>query len=222
MPDIDVALEQLKRLASVDLDDYLEFIFKAARPIPVSQEYRTGYQVEFTPVLGRTKRLSPIHIDLVVDQTPPEDWTVVTPVNRLAIPGLQTSNYAIQTIEERIADKTCAIMQRYDGRPSSRVKDLVDLAVAMCTCPVNADILAEKLRRECALRGMAPITHFEVPSIWTDPYEKTYTQEARSCTDQKMPTSIVQASQLIDAWIVPVIEGGARGKTWDPNERQWL
>ena len=219
---IEEALNRLKKLASIDLDDYLEFTFFDAQPIPVSQEYRTGYQVEFIPILGRTKRLNPIHIDLVVDQTPPEDWTITTPVSRLTAPGLPTSNYAIQTIEERIADKACAIMQRYNGRPSSRVKDLVDLAVVMCTCAVDADILARKLRRESALRGMEPIEHFEVPNSWFGPYEKAYTKEARTCSDHRMPLSIEQASQKVDEWLAPALSGEARGKTWDPEEQEWL
>lgn len=221
-PNIEEALSRLKRLASIDLDDYLEFEFSGARQIPVSQEYRMGYQVEFVPVLGRTKRLNSIHIDLVVDQTPPEDWDITTPASRLAIPGLPTNDYAVQTIEERIADKACAIMQRYNGKPSSRVKDLVDLAVTMCTCTVSADTLIRKLRRESILRDMEPVERFEVPRNWIELYEKTYEKEAKSCADQRMPSDIEQASRQVAEWLAPVLSGETRGKTWDPEMSDWI
>ncbi|WP_172135579.1 nucleotidyl transferase AbiEii/AbiGii toxin family protein [Adlercreutzia sp. ZJ473] len=219
--EIEESLAKLKELASIDLDDFFEFRFIKADPISVSQEYRTGYRVEFLPVIGRTKRLNPLHVDLVVDQTPPENWMLVSPASRLEVEGLPVYDYALQTVEERIADKVCATMQLYDGRPSSRVKDLADLAVAMCTDVVDADILAEKIKRESILRGMNAIERFEVPGEWVAFRGQTYAKEARACSASNMPTSIEQAVQMVADWLAPVMSGAARGKTWLPDKGRW-
>lgn len=219
--EIEESLAKLKELASIDLDDFLEFRFIKADPISVSREYRTGYRVEFLPVIGRTKRLNPLHVDLVVDQTPPECWVLASPASRLEVKGLLVYDYALQTVEERIADKICATMQLYDGRPSSRVKDLVDLSVAMCTDTVDADILTERIKRESILRGMSAIEQFEVPSEWMTFRVQTYAKEARTCSAPNMPTNIEEAARMVADWLAPVISGSARGKTWLPDARQW-
>lgn len=220
--EINVAIEDLTRLAARDLDDYLEFRFVSARPIPVSQEYRTGVHVEFQPFLGKTKRLNPIGVDLVVDQTPPESYVRVRPKNRLDIRGLPTFDYALQTMEERIADKVCATMQLFNGRPSSRVKDLVDLVVAMLTEDVDADTLSVKTRRETVLRRMSQIGRFSVPGDWKDGKSATYLQQARECGLPDELTDVRAAEKAVASWLDPVLDGKARGLRWSYEERGWV
>lgn len=50
--EIERAVEDLKELAAVDLHDFIDFRFLNARPIPVSQEYRTGMRVEFETAIA--------------------------------------------------------------------------------------------------------------------------------------------------------------------------
>lgn len=89
-------------MASIDLHDNIEFRFLGSKPIPISQEYRTGLRVSFLPVLGKTRRLDPIGIDLVVDQTPPEDFELVAPASRLDIEGLVVFDYALQIASRNV------------------------------------------------------------------------------------------------------------------------
>lgn len=61
------AIEELKRLASIDLGDFVAFNFVKAEPIKADDEYRSGAKVWFAPTLGG-KPLQQISIDLVVDE----------------------------------------------------------------------------------------------------------------------------------------------------------
>lgn len=47
--DLEKALTELKRLAAIDLGDFIEFRFVSAEPIAEDQEYRDGYRVVFPP-----------------------------------------------------------------------------------------------------------------------------------------------------------------------------
>lgn len=219
--EIDDALEELKRLAAVDLHDYVEFHFLKASPIPVSQEYRTGLRVDFRPLLGRTQPRGTIGIDLVIDQTPPDDFVLVTPASRLDIAGLVTYDYAVQTVEDRIADKVCAMMQLYGGAPSSRVKDLLDLVVSMKTDRVDADALSRKIGREIILRHMNRITEIHVPLEWKTVYASAYTKEASSVNIPQELMDVSKAEVAVASWLGPVLQDNAKGMMWIPEAQKW-
>lgn len=219
--EIKEALEDLKRLASIDLHDNIEFRFLGSKPIPVSQEYRTGLRVSFLPVLGKTKRLDPIGIDLVVDQTPPEDFELVAPASRLDIEGLVVFDYALQIVEERIADKVCAMMQRYNGLPSSRVKDLLDLVVSMLTDRVDADMLSKKIKRESILRNMGQVEEVRAPLEWNSFYAPAYAKEASAAGIPQELTDLANAETAVASWLNLVLQGVAEGTIWDPETQRW-
>lgn len=220
--EIEEALEDLKRLASIDLHDNIEFRFLDSKPIPVSQEYRTGLRVNFLPVLGKTKRLDPIGIDLVVDQTPPEDFELVAPASRLDIEGLVVFDYALQIVEERIADKVCAMMQLYNGLPSSRVKDLLDLVVSMTTDRVVADVLSKKIKREAILRNMGQIEEVHAPLEWKSFYALAYAKEASATGIPQELTDVASAEAAVASWLNPLLQGVAKGTIWDPEACRWV
>ena len=219
--DIELSLQKLKELASIDLGDYLEYRFDSARRIAVSQEYREGYRVVFLPVLGGVKKLNKIGIDLVVDQTPPESFEWCTPASRLDLKGLTVYDYALQTIEERIADKVCATMQLFEGLPSSRVKDLVDLVVSMRTDRADADVLAVKLEREAILRKMEPIRRFVIPEEWKTVRAKAYQNEASACGLPAYLCDVAEAEQSVGQWLAPVLSGDTTQATWNPDNQAW-
>lgn len=221
MSQVDEALEELKRLASKDLHDFIEFSFAGATRIPVSQEYRTGYTVEFVPILGGVRPLNRINVDLVVDETPPESYELVSPASRLDIDGLITFDYVVQIIEERVADKVCATMQMYGGHPSSRVKDLVDIVASMLWDEIDASILSERLSREILLRHMGEIDRFRVPDSWKETESEVFCSMAKECGFPAELCDVAGAEQAVAAWIAPVLDGTALGLRWDHDKRAW-
>lgn len=86
--DLEEALGELKRLASKDLGDRMEFRFVSADKIAATQEYRDGCRARFEVVLDGTRRKSEIAIDLVADPVELGKADLVTPANRLDVKGL--------------------------------------------------------------------------------------------------------------------------------------
>lgn len=220
--DVEEAVSELKRVATIDLDDFLEFRFMSAERIAEDQEYRDGCNVIFTPVLGGTKTLSDISIDLVVDQIAEGKADLVVPASRLCVEGLPVFDYLVYPVTSAMADKVCAIMQKYSGdRESSRVRDLVDLIVYITTGSFNGSELSQKITVESHLRKMNEIKEFRIPSTWPSQYESSFIQSAR---EAKLPVeyqSILSAEQLAKAAIDPVFKGDADGRAWFPSSLEW-
>lgn len=107
--ELGAAVEELRRLASVDLGDFMAFRFDKAEPIKSDDEYRSGAKVWFTPTLGG-KPLQPLSIDLVVDEVDGLAPEVLKPADRLDIDGLPVFDYPIYRAECALADKLLAML----------------------------------------------------------------------------------------------------------------
>ena len=129
----------------------MRFTLASADPIKVEDEYRSGLRVVFQPTLG-PKSLQPIPIDLVVDEIPLERAELVAPADRIDVEGLQICDYLVYPVESALADKLCALVERHNGRASSRVKDLVDIAIYAATCLMHGSLRSCVLRRACPIR----------------------------------------------------------------------
>ena len=218
---IDNALEALRRAASTDLDDFMRFEFSGTAPIKADDEYRSGLNVVFIPWLG-SKQLQPISIDLVVDEIPIEDAEVVTPADRLTIEGVESFDYLLYPIENALADKFCAIVERHGDRPSSRVKDLVDIAVYATTCSIDGNKLATRLQKEAGARRMSLPERFAVPEEWTGLYKKQFFKLHAQTGLPAEYRSIAESTKLADRLFDPVLAGKIEGCKWHPTELRWI
>ena len=97
-----------------------------------------------------------ISIDLVIDEVPLDEAEPVTPADRIPIDGIEVCDYLVYPVENALADKACAIAERHDDRPSSRVKDLVDILVYATNCIVDGEKLMTRIKERWA-RG---VSHF--------------------------------------------------------------
>lgn len=220
--DIEEAVSELKRLASIDLSDFLEYRFVSADPIAEDQEYRNGYRIVFAPVLGGAKKMNDIKVDLVVNQVPGGVADIVTPANRLDVKGLPTFDYRVYPVVNAMADKVCAIMQSYSGgRPSSRVRDLVDLVVYITTETFNGGSLGAQISLEAHLRKMGNVDAFCVPESWYEIRSKTYSKIA---TDAKLPPEykeLTDAEMLVQSCVDDAISRRVDNCMWSPESLQW-
>lgn len=87
---LEEAVADLARAASIDLEDFVSFVFDRAEQIKKEDEYRCGAKVWFTPFMG-TKKLQPISIDLVIDEVRGLEPEVLAPIDRLNIEGPQSA-----------------------------------------------------------------------------------------------------------------------------------
>lgn len=198
----------------------MQFTLASADPIKVEDEYRSGLRVVFQPALG-PKSLQPIPIDLVVDEVPLERAELVAPADRIDVEGLQICDYLVYPVENALADKLCALVERHDGRASSRVKDLVDIAIYAATCPIDGGKLREHVLREGAVRGIVLPEAFSIPDEWGAPharqFEKLCSQTGLPHSLRSIGASVELASRLFD----PVLTGFADGMTWNPATCEW-
>lgn len=220
--DLEEALGELKRLASKDLGDRMEFRFVSADKIAATQEYRDGCRARFEVVLDGTRRKSEIAIDLVADPVELGKADLVTPANRLDVKGLAVFDYLVYPVERTVADKVCATMQSYPGgRESSRVKDLVDLVLHVTRYGMAGSDLSKAIEREAGIRGINPLGAFRVPDSWRGPRERAYKKAA---AEAKLPDrwlGVADAERVVKKCVDPAIRRQVEGLEWDPKKLEW-
>ncbi|MFT8705488.1 nucleotidyl transferase AbiEii/AbiGii toxin family protein [Bifidobacterium aquikefiricola] len=213
------SLEELKRLADIDLHDHFVFEFVSATPIlqADNQPYQDGWRVVFNTRLG-VKLLNPIHVDLVAHQGTMPRADVLTPVNRLPIDRLTTYPYRLYPVTCQFADKVCAVVQKINGRESSRIKDLVDLAIIVVTQRFEAGTLEESLRSESVRRQLPYPIEFAIPKSWK-PAQFHQTAQTTKVDDM----TIEQAHTLIQGLLENLYaRDTATPLEWDPALLAWV
>lgn len=215
------ALAELKELASADLDDFVTFVFSSATPIKSEDEYREGYAVRFDAFLG-SKKVQSISIDLVSDEIPCESIDTIVPVDRIFIEGLPTFDYRVYPAERSVADKVCALLERHDGRPSSRVKDLVDIAVYATNISfdkqrLSAEVLRELKARHLEMGGRA----FDIPDEWGQERAWQYEKLAKETMLPARVRTMLGGREVALALIGPCLEVEVTDAVWDPSAMRW-
>ena len=215
---LDGALKELTRLASLDLGDFFRFVYtKHQSAVAGDQQTHTeGYGVDFDVYIGADKK-EPLHVDLVVGAIITDEVTITPPANRLDLPRLPSNDYRLYPIVDQIADKVCATMADYSGRPSSREKDLVDLVIIAKTQTVSADSLKRAIDAEARARSLIPFIELTIPPTWG----RRYAKEAKDVPYCAGYRSVDLAGELMRAFIAPVLRGEVPGKTWSPDSLAW-
>lgn len=142
----------------------MTFEFAGSHPIKAEDEYRDGLSVRFVPIIG-AKRLQSVSVDLVVDEVPLEGAERIAPVDRIEVDGVETCDYLVYPVEAVLADKLCGIVEVHGGRVSSRVKDLVDIAVYATT----AEMADRGSSPACAAKPLRGTSVWAAPSICRRP-----------------------------------------------------
>lgn len=217
---IDHAVQELVNLAAIDLGDHFRFILVDRREqlTGENQPYTNGCRLTFEVYLGVTRKGS-LSIDLAVGYNvtaPPETRT---PANRLTLPRLSAHDYVLYPLADQIADKVCATVATYgaDGQPSSRERDLVDLAIIAINETVDAAQLRTAIDTEARRRQLPPITQFVIPAGWGRGYTKL-AQDVISLADHRSARS---AHALVARMLDPVLAGTIQTGTWQPDAHAW-
>lgn len=219
--DLGKAVAELEELANEDLGDHVRFSLSETRPIKTDDDYRSGAALSFEMWVG-AKRMSPLSIDLVVDEVPLEGAEHLTPADRIDVQGIATCDYLVYPIEAALSDKLCGIMELHDGHASSRVKDLVDIAVYATAFRIDGSCLQERLQRELGARGVALPEGFVLPKEWLqNAYMRAYSKQAASTGLPKQYHDIQEASTLAKRLLNPALKGETKGKTWDIESLAW-
>lgn len=211
------ALNDLRRLAATDLGDFFRFEYTGHESSLGGQQTNSeGCRVSFDIYVGANKRGS-LNVDLVVNVVITDEPTVKPPANGLNIPRLPCHDYRLYPVVDQIADKVCATLAEYRGKPSSREWDLVDLVVLATTEDVSADKLRRALLAEARGRSLTLPDRFSAPASWG----RRYAKDARLVPACAHYQSVELAMSLMTAFIDQILRDEVSGKTWDHSRRDW-
>jgi Nucleotidyl transferase AbiEii toxin, Type IV TA system len=215
---IDQALMDLRRLADVDLGDHFRFSYVEhhASVVGDQQPYVDGYRVSFDTYIGAQHK-GRVNIDLATGAGLTAPVTTAEPASRLPLPRLTSHPYRLYPIVDQVADKLCATVELHHDRPSTREKDLVDLAVIAVTQSVDGTALTHAVEVESRRRRMHPLVHFEVPRTWG----RGYAAMARRVPYLANYSTIDAATELIGSFIEPALTGTAVSRSWTPDTLTW-
>jgi hypothetical protein len=213
--DLDEAVRSLREAADRDLGDH--FRFEVVRVSPL-QEAAKGRRLHLVAYLGA--RYAAFHVDVVVGTAMTGAPEPAPPLTSVDIPGLVRPTYRLFPLADHIADKLCAISEVHDqgglARPSTRIKDLVDLAlIASTQCP-QARALRHAVVGGCAHRRSPVPERFAVPDVAV--WRAGYPAKAREATG--VVPNYAEAVELVAALLDPVLAGIATG-VWDPRSASW-
>ena len=213
------ALTELRRLAALDLGDFFRFEYVSHTDSlgGKQQAYTEGIRVNFDVYLGVNKK-DRLSVALVVKAVVTDTPETIIPSNLLPLPKLPQCKYRMYPLVDQMADKVCATLSVYNGYPSTRVKDLVDLVLLTLTQTIDGGRIEVAITREAASRGLPFPETFTAPPDWDASYRKL----ASPIPDCKDYLTVALATSLVNALLEPVLAGKAKGLRWDPKIRAWV
>jgi hypothetical protein len=206
----DKAIAALVVAADRDMGDH--FRFEVTTPL---QEAAKGRRIHLSTYLGGL--YATFHVDVVVGTPMSGQPDLVPPLTPLHIEGLVRPPYRAFPLPDHCADKLCAITETHEQaggtHVSSRVKDLVDLALIARSQTVDGPALRVAILAGTGHRGLPLPTTFAAPDwdAWRTGFTKTITAApAKSMT-------FADAVQLVKRFLDPVLAGPVSGR-WIPQE----
>ncbi len=145
----------------------------------------------------------------------------------LAFAGIEPLTVPALPLPEHVAEKIHAYTRTYGaqglsgtGVSSTRVKDLIDLALIASTASLPTHFRADDLRRALVATFAARATHMlqvslpAPPAGWAAPY-------AKLAAEVGIDPEVLAGHRLVAGFLDPVLSGAAAGKHWDPATQTW-
>lgn len=214
----DEAEEALRAAARRDVGDLFRFEIAPGRRIGGPGETR---RLRVVAYLG-AREFASFGVDLVTDLNVTDAVEEIDPLLAGAVPGLPSSRYRVYPIPDHIADKVCALHEmhpRTEGpaQPSTRYRDLVDLATIARNMKVDAGAVQIAIRSEASRRHLTLPDSLTIPSTpgWPAGFAREL-RNAPTAVDRTLDAALATARGLID----PILQGSAIG-IWDPGAQAW-
>ena len=210
----EIATRDLIGAQRVDLHDYFVFAIERVGQLDeVEQGGAVRYHV-MVELAGRN--FDEFALDVGFD--PPATTEIVEGPDLLTFAGIDPVVAPAIPLSVQVAEKVHAYTRTYAGgaRPSTRVKDLVDLNLISNEARIDARALRFDLeitfatRATHAIPGQLP----PPPSNWRTPYAKLATEIG---LDPDLGTGTLRAKRLID----PVLLQRSISGEWNPSTGEW-
>jgi hypothetical protein len=206
---------QLRDAAAVDIGDWMTFEIGPA--VKVRAAGAEAARLKLTALVGG-KTWTAFQVDVVADgivMTGEPD--LVQPLTSVEIADEQRKPWRAYPLVDHIADKVCAILERHEGRPSTRFKDLVDLVAVTARVSVPAELQMVALFKESERRAFTLPTSFEAPdrALWIEGY-----RSEASRTVGLEAVELDDAMRVVVPFVDPLLSRSAVG-VWEPENRRW-
>jgi hypothetical protein len=220
LQDADAALERLRAAIAVDLDDHFRFVITGHEMslAGAGQPRIDGYRVHVDAYCGTALRGS-FGVDLVTGSLMTTEPEVMSDTV-LELRGLSSPPMRLYPVVDHVADKLCATQATYGtagDRPSSRVRDLVDLVVLARSQDIDGDSLIGAIRAEWVHRGLDDAPVFAPPANW----DRLYPPVARKVRACEGLTLYAAAVEFVSEFLSPVLDGSATGRRWSSERSAW-
>jgi len=211
------AMEDLLAATEHDLGDF--FVFTAERTSALDRDREQAavrYHVR-AELAGR--RFEEIALDIGFGDPLPASPDHLPGPGIFTFAELPPITVPTLPLEQHIAQKLHAYTRAYaEGRPSTRVKDLIDMVLIRSAAAFNAGRLREELARTFAARGThdLPIALPPPPEDWTVPYRALALEVG---LDPELACGHALAASLLDRVLAGLLDAAV---TWSASEEQWL
>jgi hypothetical protein len=191
--------------------------FEVGGSVNVEAAGAAAARVKVQSFIG-TKVWAPFQVDIVADgivMTGEPDQ--VEPLVGIDVGSRGHRPWRAYPLVDHVADKVCAILERHQGRPSTRFKDLIDLVAIAQRSRIPAPLQMQALAKEADRRKLVLPQAFDVPDhqLWA----RGYSAEA-SRTVGLEARDLDQALSLVRFFLDPLLAGAAKGE-WDPGAQAW-
>jgi predicted nucleotidyltransferase component of viral defense system len=219
---LEKAVADLRRLVErAPEGDFLRF--EIAEPV-LGRGQDVGHvvaQLKVSSYLG-TLEYGRFPLDLSLNQRAVEPVELIQPLPVIELPGDKPlPEFVLYPLAEQVADKLCAMYGSYGinrDRPSTRYRDLVDLAIIITTQELDAARTARALRDEAGRRNlMLPMT-LSVPGA---DWETGYGRVARGTLLSIDLHAVGPALAAVAGCLQPLLDGTLAEGTWNPLQLSW-
>ena len=162
-------IDTLEAATAVELNDYFALrLGEGSKPGDGVETYR--FKVTVLYENGR------VFEELTIDIGFADPWLggpqSLTAPALLDFAGIQPATVRAISLEQHLAEKIHAYTRRYGDRESTRVKDIVDMALLLSSSRINHDVLTQTLREVFGARGTrdVPAALPPPPASWRAVY----------------------------------------------------
>ncbi|WP_297737270.1 nucleotidyl transferase AbiEii/AbiGii toxin family protein [Nocardioides sp.] len=208
----DQAIAELRSLTAARDGDHLTFIVENgvaySRTNPV-------VEISVTAYIGARYDSFPIDLARELHLLAAPERIRPTPV--VHVPGLtELPEVVVYPLSDQVADKVCAMFELYGERanPSSRYRDLIDLALIVSTCDLDAVPVSQALLSESKRRVM------KLPEQMVSPgpqWPSGYAAYARKTKIDESLHALEAAIEHVGRCVNPLLSGARSTGRWHPG-----
>ncbi len=208
----DDAIAELRSLTASRKGDHLTFVIEDGVAYSLANPV---VEISVTAYIGAKYGSFPIDLARGLHMVAAPERIRPTPV--VELPGLtELPDIVVYPLTDQVADKVCAMYEVHGElkSPSSRYRDLIDLALIISTCELEADLVSRALRSESLRRDM------QLPERMASPgpqWSSGYAAYARKTKIDESLRTVEAALEHVGRCLDPLLSRARGVGRWHPR-----